>query len=62
MADPSTITTPAVVVALIEYTKESGIDPKYIYVFDNSAAGMPTRAIVKTSDLDTHVKRTDVHV
>jgi uncharacterized protein (DUF362 family) len=62
MADPSAITSPEVVLNLIEYLKQKGKNTKDIYVFDNAAAGNPTRVVFRTSNLGKRIKKTGAHM
>lgn len=62
MADPSAVTSPEVILNLIEYLIENGKSAKDIYVFDNSAAGLPTRVVFKTNKLSKKIKKLGANV
>lgn len=62
MADPSAVTSPEVVLNLIEYLIENGKPAKDIFVFDNAAAGLPTRVVFKTNNLSKKIKKLGVNV
>lgn len=51
------ITTPEVILAIIEVIQQTNISYKNIYVFDNSAFGMPTRLVFKIQKLAKKVRK-----
>jgi uncharacterized protein (DUF362 family) len=55
--NPDAITTPEVIVALIKVIQKAKIKYKNIYIFDNSAFGMPTRLVFKIQNLAKRIKK-----
>ena len=51
------ITTPEVVIAIIEVIQSVNINYNKIYVFDNSAFGMPTRLVFKIQKLAKRLRK-----
>ncbi len=51
------ITSPEVVIAIIEVIQRANINYNNIYVFDNSAFGMPTRLVFKIQKLAKRIRR-----
>jgi uncharacterized protein (DUF362 family) len=55
--NPDAITTPEVILAIIKVINTAKIKVKEIYVFDNSAFGMPTRLVFKIQNLSKKIKK-----
>ncbi|MFX0136168.1 MAG: DUF362 domain-containing protein, partial [Candidatus Hodarchaeota archaeon] len=55
--NPDAITSPEVIVALIKVIQKAKINYKNIYIFDNSAFGMPTRIVYKLQNLAKRIKK-----
>ncbi|MFX1389487.1 MAG: DUF362 domain-containing protein [Promethearchaeota archaeon] len=51
------ITTPELILAFIKLIINSKVNIKNIYIFDNSAFGMPTRLVFKVQNLAKRIKR-----
>jgi uncharacterized protein (DUF362 family) len=51
------ITTPEVILAIIEFIQQINVKYKNIYVFDNAAFGMPTRLVFKIQKLAKKIKK-----
>jgi uncharacterized protein (DUF362 family) len=55
--DPTAITTPEVIFATIKIVQETKNKTKNVYVFDNTAIGMPTRVVFKLDRLAKRIKK-----
>jgi len=62
MADPSAITSPEVVLTIIEILADHGIDKKRVFVFDNAAVGMATRVNFQTLNFAKRIEKIGANV
>ncbi len=59
--DPTAITSPAVILAILKLIKEEKNDEHPVHIFDNSAVGLPTRVVFKMGSLAKKIKKLGVN-